>query len=303
LKKQYQIEQQRAVQQFRRIATEQNPNIQMILPLADIVSMLQQGVGNLLRETGLALMQTVMEEEVRQLAGERHQQHPGRRAHRWGTEEGYCVVDGQKVPIRKTRLRTPEKREQKLGSYELFQRSGPMQLGVWDKMMRGLSTRNYGAVVKDFHNAYGVEKSAVSENFIEASREKVKQLMERPLGELRLCAVVIDGTPFKDRQMIAALGIGCDGAKTVLGIREGATENTTVVSSLLSELSNAASTSACRGCTFWTAARRWPQPCASTRAKLGSSSAARSTSGAMSSITCPMNTKPTCGANCRTLIR
>jgi transposase-like protein len=103
-------------------------------------------------------------------------------------------------------------------------------------MMRGLSTRNYGAVVKDFHNAYGVEKSAVSENFIEASREKVKQLMERPLGELRLCAVLIDGTPFKDRQMIAALGIGCDGRKTVLGIREGATENTAVVSALLSEL-------------------------------------------------------------------
>jgi putative transposase len=236
MKKQYQIEQQRAVQQFRRIAMEQNPNIQMILPLAEIVGLLQQGVGNLLRETGLALMQTVMEEEVRHLAGERHQQHEGRRAHRWGKEDGYCVVDGQKVPIRKTRLRTPDKREQRLGSYELFQRSGPMQAGVWDKMMRGLSTRNYGAVVKDFHNAYGVEKSAVSENFIGASREKVKQLMERPLGELRLCAVLIDGTPFKDRQMIAALGIGCDGTKTVLGIREGATENTAVVSGLLSEL-------------------------------------------------------------------
>jgi putative transposase len=236
MKKRYQIEQQRAVQQFRRIATEQNPDIQMILPLADIVGMLQQGVGNLLRETGLALMQTVMEEEVRHLAGERHQQHEGRRAHRWGKEDGYCVVDGQKVPIQKTRLRTPDKREQRLGSYELFQRSGPLQAGVWDKMMRGLSTRNYGAVVKDFHNAYGVEKSAVSENFIEASREKVKQLMERPLGELRLCAVLIDGTPFKDRQMIAALGISCDGTKTVLGIREGATENTAVVSALLSEL-------------------------------------------------------------------
>ncbi|MSV35554.1 MAG: IS256 family transposase [Bryobacterales bacterium] len=101
---------------------------------------------------------------------------------------------------------------------------------------RKAHSRNYGAVVKDFHNAYGVEKSAMSENFIEASREKIKQLMERPLGELRLCAIVIDGTPFKDRQMIAALGIGCDGAKTVLGIREGATEHTAVVSSLLSEL-------------------------------------------------------------------
>src|SRR5438105_7217824 len=236
MKKQYQIEQQRAVQKFRRLATEQNPSIQMILPLAEIVSMLQQGVGNLLRQAGLELMHLVMDEEVKSLAGERHEQHAGRQAHRWGKEDGYCVVDGQKVPIQRTRLRTKDQREQGLGSYELFQRSGPLQAGVWDKMMRGLSTRNYGAVVKDFQSAYGIEKSAVSENFIEASREKVKQLMERPLGELRLCAVLIDGTPFKDRQMIAALGIGCDGRKTVLGIREGATENTAVVSSLLSEL-------------------------------------------------------------------
>ena len=224
------------MQQFRRLATEQNPNIQMVLPLAEIVGLLQQGVGNLLRQAGLGLMHLVMDEEVKSLAGERHEQHPGRRAHRWGQEDGFCVVDGQKVPIQRTRLRTRDKREQRLGSYELFQRSGPMQAGVWDKMMRGLSTRNYGAVVKDFHDAYGIEKSAVSENFIEASREKVKALMERPLGELRLCAVLIDGTPFKDRQMIVALGIGCDGTKTVLGLREGATENAAVVNGLLSEL-------------------------------------------------------------------
>src|SRR5438477_1048341 len=232
----YQINQQRAINEFRQIATSQNPDIQMMLPMADIVGLLQQGVGHLLRQAGLELMGLVMEEEVRHLAGERHQQHEGRRAHRWGKEDGYCVVDGQKVPIQRTRLRTKDKREQRLGSYELFQRSGPLEQGVWDKMMRGLSTRNYGAVVKEFSTAYGIEKSAVSENVIDASREKVKQLMERPLGELRLCAVLIDGTPFKDRQIIAALGIGCDGTKTVLGIREGATENTTVVSALLSEL-------------------------------------------------------------------
>jgi hypothetical protein len=60
-------------------------------------------------------------------------------------------------------LRSPEHREQRLGSYELFQRSAPREYPVWDKMMRGLSTRNYGAVVKEFHEAYGVEKSAVSD--------------------------------------------------------------------------------------------------------------------------------------------
>ena len=236
MQKRYQIDKQRAVQQFRRLATETNPNIQMILPLAGIVGMLQEGVGHLMREAGLVLMMGVMEEEVRHVVGERSVPNAGRQANRWGKEQGYCVVDGQKVPIERTRVRDKANREVKLGSYELFQRSGPLQAAVWDKITRGLSTRNYGPVVKDFANAYGVEKSAVSENFIEASRGKLKELMERPLGKLNLCAVLIDGTPFKDRQMIVALGIGCDGAKTVLGLREGATENTAVVSALLSDL-------------------------------------------------------------------
>jgi len=76
----------------------------------------------------------------------------------------------------------------------------------------------------------------VSESFIETSREKLQELLERPLGELQLCAVLIDGTPFQDRQMIVALSIRIDGRKTVLGLREGATEHAAVVSELLSDM-------------------------------------------------------------------
>jgi hypothetical protein len=123
MKRRYPIDQPRAVQEFRQLAREENPNIQMMFPMADLVGLLQEGVGHVLREAGLALMNLVMEEEVRHLAGERHDQHRDRRAHRWGKEDGYCGVDGQKVPIRRTRLRNQEKREQRLGSYELFQRS------------------------------------------------------------------------------------------------------------------------------------------------------------------------------------
>lgn len=234
--KRYQTEQQRAVNEFRRFANEDNPTVQMPLPMKEIIGMLQSGVGSLLRQAGLELMGLVMEEEVRHLAGERYEQHDSRRAHRWGKEDGYCVIDGQKVPIERTRLRNSQKREVHLGSYEMFRRGAPLGEQVWDKMMHGLSTRNYDAVVRDFSEAYGIEKSAVSEHFIEASRGKVKELMERPLGHLRLCAVLIDGTPFRDRQIIVALGIGCDGKKTVLGLREGATENLAPVNALLGEL-------------------------------------------------------------------
>ena len=236
MKRRYQIEQQRAVNEFRRFANEDNPTVQMPLPMKEVLGMMQSGVGNLLRQAGLELMKLVMDEEVRHLAGERYEQHDGRQAQRWGTENGYCVIDGQKVPIERARLRNSEKREVRLGSYEMFRRGTPVGEQVWDKVMHGLSTRNYEAVVRDFSKSYGIEKSAVSEHFIEASRGKVKELMERPLGQLRLCAVLIDGTPFRDRQMIVALGIGCDGKKTVLGLREGATENLAPVNDLLGEL-------------------------------------------------------------------
>jgi len=35
---------------FRQLAAERNPTIQMMLPMAEIVGLLQQGVGQLLRE-------------------------------------------------------------------------------------------------------------------------------------------------------------------------------------------------------------------------------------------------------------
>src|SRR5204862_1589172 len=89
-----------------------------------------------------------------------------------------------------------------------------------------------------FTEAYGLEKSAVSEHFIEASRAKLKDMMESRLDKTRLCALLIDATPFEGQQMVAALGIGQDGRKMILGVRQGATENATVVGELLGDLVN-----------------------------------------------------------------
>ena len=102
--------------------------------------------------------------------------------------------------------------------------------------MCGLSTRNYGRVTREFAEAYGLEKSVVSERFIQASRAKLADLLERPLGELPIAVAVIDGTEFKNQSLVVALGITKDGRKTILGLHEGATENTTVCSALLEDL-------------------------------------------------------------------
>src|SRR6202166_3723477 len=236
MKKPYQIESQRAVRQLEELAADGNPAVQMVLPMAEMVGWLHKGVGTLIRQAGLRVMELLMEEEVRERVGERSQRQAERTANRWGSERGYCVVMGQKVPIDRPRVRTTDDREVRLGSYELFHRGEPLTETVWEKLMLGLSTRKYGQAVRQFTEAYGLEKSAVSEHFIEASRAKLKQLMERRLDKMRFCALLIDATPFEGQQMVAALGIGQDGRKTILGIRQGATENATVVGELLGDL-------------------------------------------------------------------
>jgi putative transposase len=108
MKKPYQIESQRAVRQLEEMAADGNPAVQMVLPLAELVGWLPKGVGALIREAGLRVMDLLMEEEVRERVGERSQPQPDRTANRWGKERGYCVVMGQKVPIDRPRVRTTD---------------------------------------------------------------------------------------------------------------------------------------------------------------------------------------------------
>ena len=103
MKKPYQIESQRAVKQLEQMAAEGNPAVQMVLPMAEMVGWLRKGVGELIRQAGLQLISLMMEEEVRELVGERSRPNTERKANRWGKERGYCVVMGQKVPIAATR--------------------------------------------------------------------------------------------------------------------------------------------------------------------------------------------------------
>jgi transposase-like protein len=236
MRKPYQIQSQRAVLKFGKWVAEQSPAVQLILPLAHVVAMLQEGVGHLLREAGVELMGLIMQEEARQLAGERHRPNAERRAWRWGQEQGYGIVDGQKVPLKRPRLRNAARREERLGSYELFRRGAPLEQNVWEKLLCGLSTRNYGPVTRQFAEAYGIDKSVVSERFIQVSRAKLQELLERPLGDLPIAVVVVDGTEFKEQHLVVALGISKDGRKMILGLHQGATENTTVSSALLADM-------------------------------------------------------------------
>jgi transposase-like protein len=236
MKKRYQIDKQRAVQQFRRFASSAEENIQLLIPLREVVDLVQRGLMKMALRSFTELAEGVMDHEVTALVGPKNRANPEREMVRWGSERGYCVVGGQKVPLDRPRVRDKQRREVPLGSYELLQRASLMEESVWQKMMHGLTTRRYSQVIEELEQAYGIKKSTISDHFIEASRQRLDRLLARRLNDYPICAMLIDGTPFGDQQLITVLGVTIHGHKRILGLRQGATENSTVVRQLLADL-------------------------------------------------------------------
>ena len=239
MNKQYQNRKQEAADRYQIWAASNGKPIQLSFATADIAALTQQSLGELLRTVGKLFLATVMEDEVEQLVGKRSKRSEQRQAYRWGKESGYCIIDGQRVPIDRPRVRSRQhNREIPLGSYELFQKASLIEETVWHKIMHGLTMRNYKEVVQQFSDAYGLEKSTTSEHFIRASRVKLEQLMDRSLEHVPLAVMVVDGTIFQGEHLIVAIGIDREGRKLVLGLRQGAVENAAVVGSLLGELAS-----------------------------------------------------------------
>jgi transposase-like protein len=237
VKKRYQKDKQEAVARFESWTAKEGEAVQLLLPRSDIAELAQQSLGELLRKVGKLFIETVMAEEVEELVGERCKPNCARQAYRWGSEAGFCIIDGQRVPIDRPRVRSRvHNREIPLGSYALFQKASLVEETVWHKVMHGLTMRHYKQVVQQFAEAYGLEKSTISEHFVEASRHKLEELLQRSLEQVALAAILIDGTIFQGQHLIVAVGVERTGRKLVLGLRQGAVENTAVVQGLLGEL-------------------------------------------------------------------
>jgi transposase-like protein len=82
----------------------------------------------------------------------------------------------------------------------------------------------------------GVSRSSVSRQFAEASAEALRSLCERRFDEVELLVIYIDGQHYGGHQVISTVGVDTEGAKHVLGMTEGATENAVVVKGLLEDL-------------------------------------------------------------------
>ncbi len=206
------------------------------LPLVEVWEELQARIEQLAGEAGLRILHGILEDEVTQRVGPPHRPDPAGGSVRWGRQPGYVVFGGQKIPLARPRVRTRTGEEVELENYRRLQQDGRMQRAVAEGIVCGLSTRKYRRAVQSVLDGYGIRKSSVSRHFVRATAKQLCELCERRLEKLDLVALLIDGIEFAGQTLIVALGVEENGVKHVLGLWQGATENTTVCKSLLEDL-------------------------------------------------------------------
>lgn len=211
--------------------------VQLTLDRTKVLREMQEGLHQLGVSIGLELAGLLMKDEVDRLCGRRYTHQPQRQATRHGRQRGVITIAGQKISINRPRARSmKEEREIPLQVYGLARREEAMPAAVLARLVRGVSCRNYEGVIEAAAEGFGVKRSSVSRAFMTASGKKIAELGERRLDEARFPVVFLDGICWADTTMVVALGITEDGAKRILGFREGATENGEVCKSLMEGL-------------------------------------------------------------------
>lgn len=211
--------------------------VELPVSLAAVVEGLTDEIEQLAGQAGLLIMHAVMEAEVEQLAGPKGRHEPQRANSRWGRQRGYAVLGGKKVRLTRPRVRNEAGGELALQSYARFQ-SPPRRRGsIYKKLIHGISTRKYERAIEEFTDGYGISKSAVSRQWVTATRGGLQALCERKIGELgHIAVLLIDGLLYAGECIVVALGVDQQGKKHVLGLVQGASENAAVVQGLLDDL-------------------------------------------------------------------
>ena len=213
---------------------------QFLLPMVDLIEQCRLACDELIDVTGRAAIDAVLQLSASQAAGGPAQQ--GKRRHGevvfHGRQRGQVMLSDRKLEVQRPRLRTRGRagREVEVPAYAAMQNGEQMGARMLEILMRGVSTRNYKEVIPSMAETAGVSRSAVSRRVIEASEAEVEGLLSRRFDDLKLLVIYIDGLIFGDYTMMGAVGVDVEGNKHVLGIREGATENATVVTELLEDM-------------------------------------------------------------------
>jgi putative transposase len=210
--------------------------------LGELADAAKEGLLALSVGVGLGVLHELMEAEVDEVVGPKGKHDVDRSAVRHGHDRGEVTLGGRRVPVERPRARTADgDHEVELGTYANFAARDRLTDVMLQRMLAGVSTRRYARTGEPVGTdidavSRSTSKSAVSREFVSRTREHLIELMSRPLDDLRLAVVMLDGIELKGRCCVVALGIDTDGVKHPLGLWDGSTENATVATTLLANL-------------------------------------------------------------------
>ena len=223
----------------QKLVAAREAQVEIAVPVAGVLNDVRSAFFGLCVNAGKAVLMAMMEEERAALCGAKGVPNPTRSTYRGGHTHSQVTLAGQRIAIARPRARHLETGEATLPSFQWAANRDPLDAATVAAIAAGVSTRRYRSTLDRLpanESAAAVSKSAVSRRFVALSSERLEQWLASRLDHVRLPVVMIDGIHFKDRVVLVALGFDTDGRKHVLGIREGSTENTRVVRSLISDL-------------------------------------------------------------------
>jgi putative transposase len=227
------------MEKTRKKKAESQAMRQVMLPVVGLLAMLKGTLFELVVGTGLDVLLALLEEEREQLCGARYRHNAERDASRAGYAPGELVLGGRRVTVKRPRARSKDGAELALPSWERFAQEDPLTARALEQMVLGISTRKYARSLEPMPpqvKSRGTSKSAVSRRFVAATAKQLSDWVDRSLAELKLAALMIDGIVCGEHTVLVALGIDEQGVKHVLGLWEGATENTVACKGLMSSL-------------------------------------------------------------------
>lgn len=187
---------------------------------------------------GLMSVSEMLENEVKELVGSRYSREGGQPGlARYGSNPGSVKLNGQRHPVTVPRVRNLEANvEVPLESWKGLHGSGVVDEILLNRVLYGISCRNYEAAAESLPGSIGLSKSTISRGFIEASAKQLKEFAERDLSSYDVVTIFLDGKTFAEDTMVIALGVTVEGEKVVLGFTQAGTENGNVITSFLQEM-------------------------------------------------------------------
>ncbi len=214
-------------------------SVQLSLNVQGVLRDVQHAFYGLCVDAGKQVLAAMMEADRVALCGAKNVPDVHRRAVRGGTVRSSVVLGGQRISVTKPRARSLRRGELELPSFAWAAHRDPLDTATVASIAAGVSTRRYAGTLDELpepEEPLSVSKSSVSRRWVALSQAQLHEWLSCSLKEMDLPVVMIDGIHFRERVILVALGIDTKGNKHVLGLREGSTESTRVVRSLLSDL-------------------------------------------------------------------